>query len=110
VDRRTFLIGLATTAAAPQVAASAAELLKEVRIGYQKIGALLVVKTQRLLEKRFEPEGVAVKWAEFQFGPPLLEAMSADAVDYGYTGDAPRIFAQAGHANLLYAAAIPARG
>jgi len=48
--------------------------------------------------------------AEFQFGPPLLEAMSAGAVDYGYTGDAPPIFAQAGHANLLYAAAIPARG
>jgi sulfonate transport system substrate-binding protein len=63
-----------------------------------------------LLEVRFEPDGVAVKWVEFPFGPPLLEALSAGAVDYGYTGDAPPIFAQAGHANLLYAAAIPARG
>ena len=110
MDRRTLLVGIATLAATPAFAAIAAEPLKEVRIGYQKIGALLVVKAQRLLEKRFEPDGVTVKWAEFQFGPPLLEAMSAGAVDYGYTGDAPPIFAQAGHANLLYAAAIPARG
>jgi sulfonate transport system substrate-binding protein len=31
-------------------------------------------------------------------------------VYYGYTGDSPPIFAQAAHANLLYAGAIPARG
>jgi len=110
VDRRTLLVGMATLAAAPNVPAYAAEPLREVRIGYQVIGALLVVKAQRLLEKRFEPDGVAVKWAEFQSGPPLLEAMSAGALDYGYTGDTPPIFAQAGHANLLYAAAMPARG
>jgi aliphatic sulfonates family ABC transporter substrate-binding protein len=40
----------------------------------------------------------------------LLEALGAGAIDYGYTGDAPPIFAQAARANLLYAAAIPARG
>ena len=108
MDRRTVLAGLA--ALASFAAANAEEPRKELRIGYQKTGALLVVKAQRLLEVRFEPDGVAVKWVEFPFGPPLLEALSAGAVDYGYTGDAPPIFAQAGHANLLYAAAIPARG
>ncbi len=111
MDRRTFLAGAASlAAAAPFARASAAEPLTELRIGYQKTGALLVVKAQKVLEKRFEAQGVTVKWDEFQFGPPLLEALSAGAVDYGYTGDAPPIFAQAGHANLLYAAAIPARG
>ena len=30
----------------------------------------------------------------------MLEAMSAGAVECGDTGDAPPIFAQAGHANL----------
>jgi hypothetical protein len=40
VDRRTLLVGIATLAAAPYVSANAAELLKEVRIGYQKIGAV----------------------------------------------------------------------
>ena len=80
------------------------------RIGYQKIGALLIVKEQKVLEQRFEPRGTRIRWIEFAFGPPLLEALGAGAIDYGYTGDAPPIFAQAAHANLLYAAAIPARG
>lgn len=109
--RRTFLTGAAGLLSLTALrSTSAAEPLKEIRIGYQKTGALLVVKAQGLLEKRFAADGVTVKWAEFQFGPPLLEALSAGAIDYGYTGDAPPIFAQAGHANLLYAAAIPARG
>ncbi len=90
--------------------AFAAEPLKELRIGYQKIGALLIVKAQKVLEKRFEPQGVRVRWVEFNFGPPLLEALAAGAVDYGYTGDAPPIFAEAAHASLLYAATIPTRG
>jgi sulfonate transport system substrate-binding protein len=53
---------------------------------------------------------VRVSWVEFAFGQPLLEALGAGAIDYGYTGDSPPIFAQAARANLLYAAAIPARG
>jgi aliphatic sulfonates family ABC transporter substrate-binding protein len=53
---------------------------------------------------------VRVTWVEFNFGPPLLEALAAGAIDYGYTGDAPPIFAQAARANLLYAATIPTRG
>jgi aliphatic sulfonates family ABC transporter substrate-binding protein len=112
VKRRTFLAGAAALALplAARGRAQAAGALKELRVGYQKIGALLVVKAQKVLEKRFEPQGISVKWVEFQFGPPLLEALSAGAIDYGYTGDAPPIFAQAAHANLLYAAAIPARG
>ena len=111
MQRRTFLFGAATLAAASALSpARGAEALTELRIGYQKTGSLLVVKAQGVLEKRFAADSVSVKWAEFPFGPPLLEALSAGAIDYGYTGDAPPIFAQAGHANLLYAAAIPARG
>jgi aliphatic sulfonates family ABC transporter substrate-binding protein len=41
---------------------------------------------------------------------PCSRPLSAGSVDYGYTGDAPPIFAQAARANLLYAAAIPTRG
>jgi sulfonate transport system substrate-binding protein len=111
VNRRNFLVlassSLTAAFAGPVVSA---EPLKELRIGYQKIGALLVVKAQRALEQRLEPQGVRVRWIEFAFGPPLLEALGAGAIDYGYTGDAPPIFAQAAHTNLLYAGAIPARG
>jgi sulfonate transport system substrate-binding protein len=111
VNRRDLLVGAsaALTAALVRPAISA-EPLKELRIGYQKIGALLIVKAQKTLEQRFESQGVSVRWVEFAFGPPLLEALGAGAIDYGYTGDSPPIFAQAARANLLYAGAIPARG
>jgi sulfonate transport system substrate-binding protein len=110
MNRRDILIGAAASLTAAAGPSFGAEPLKELRIGYQKIGALLIVKAQKALEHRFEPQGVRVKWVEFAFGPPLLEALGAGAIDYGYTGDTPPIFAQAAHANLLYAAAIPARG
>jgi sulfonate transport system substrate-binding protein len=111
VNRRNFLISASSLlASAPVGSAISAEPLKELRIGYQKIGALLIVKAQKALEQQFEPQDVRVRWIEFAFGPPLLEALGAGAIDYGYTGDAPPIFAQAARAKLLYAAAIPARG
>jgi sulfonate transport system substrate-binding protein len=111
VNRRNFLIVASSSLTAALVRpAISAEPLKELRIGYQKIGALLIVKEQKVLEQRFEAQGVRVRWIEFAFGPPLLEALGAGAIDYGYTGDSPPIFAQAAHANLLYAGAIPARG
>jgi sulfonate transport system substrate-binding protein len=112
LNRRDFAIGapLAAMLASIGRAGATEPPPKELRIGYQKIGALLIVKAQRALEQRFEAQGLSVRWVEFAFGPPLLEALGAGAIDYGYTGDAPPIFAQAAHANLLYAAAIPARG
>src|SRR6202021_4008264 len=111
VNKRDILVGVsASLAAAFAGPAISAEPLKELRIGYQKIGALLIVKAQKALEQRFESQGVSVRWVEFAFGPPLLEALGAGAIDYGYTGDSPPIFAQAARANLLYAGAIPARG
>ena len=106
MDRRQFLLAAAALAATPARAAPVTKL----RIGYQKTAILLVVKAQKRLESHFEPQGVTVKWVEFAFGPPLLEAVNAGAVDYGYTGDAPPIFAQAAKSRIAYAAAIPARG
>ena len=110
MNRRELLIGASTSLTALAGPAIGAEPPKELRIGYQKIGALLIVKAQKALEQRFEPQGVSVRWVEFAFGPPLLEALGAGAIDYGYTGDSPPIFAQAARAKLLYAGAIPARG
>lgn len=110
--RRKFLAGaggLALVLSCP-ARAGAEEAPKEIRIGYQKTSALLVTKALGLLEKRFAQQGITVKWVDFQAGPPLLEALNAGAIDYGYTGDAPPIFAQAAKAKLIYVAAIPARG
>ena len=107
--KSTALLGLGALASTPSFAQSASGV-KEIRIGYQKTGVLTVAKGLGFLDQRFEKDGIKVKWVEFSFGPPLLEALNAGSLDYGYTGDSPPIFAQAARANLLYVGAIPARG
>src|SRR5262249_52267837 len=48
-----------------------------------------------------------VKWSEFQFGPPMMEALGAGAIDFGEVGDMPPIFAQAAGQRFVYAARMP---
>jgi sulfonate transport system substrate-binding protein len=107
--RRAALLGLAV-ALAPALRAIAQERAKDFRIGYQKTGLPVIARQQGTIEKRLAGQGVAVKWVEFTAGPPLLEAMNAGAVDLGFTGDAPPIFAQAAGANIVYVAALPSNG
>lgn len=109
MNRRAFLAGSAAFALAAPQFVRAAETPAELRIGYQKLSIFLIVKARRQLESRFEPQGTKVRWVEFAYGPPLLEAVSAAAVDYGYTGNAPPVFAQAAHAAIRYVGAVPAR-
>ena len=86
--------------ASPDTPAAGAKVL---RIGYQKSATdLLLLKTRGTLEKRLSAQGVRVSWSEFQFGPPLLEAVNAGSLDVGFVGEAPPIFAQAAGANLVY--------
>ena len=94
ITRRTLLAAAAATPAALALPARA-QALREFRIGYQKNGILVVAKQQRAIENRLKPLGVEVKWIEFSFGPPLLEALNIGSIDFGTTGDAPPIFAQA---------------
>ena len=109
MDRRQVLLSAAAfTAAGPVLAQT--QPLKELRIGFQKGGVLLIAKQQGVIEKRFASQGISIKWVEFQFGPPLLEALNVGSIDYGPTGDAPPIFAQAARANLLYVATQEAAG
>jgi sulfonate transport system substrate-binding protein len=85
-----------------------AEPAKIVRVGTQKGAGLLVAEQQqRGLETLLNPFGIEVKWVEFAFGPPMLEAMRAGAIDIGSVGDTPPIFSQAAHGDLLYVAATP---
>ena len=80
---------------------------RTVRIGYQKYGTLVVEKARGTLERRLAPMHVRVTWTEFLGGPALLEAMGADSIDFGITGDAPPIFAQVAGVPLVYVAVEP---
>lgn len=101
ITRRALAIGAAALAM-PAIARAAGR----VRIGYQKIGSLVILQQQR----RLETAGMAVEWKEFTAGPPLLEALNAGAVDFGYTGDTPPVLAQAAGADLVYVGAQPIVG
>src|SRR4029453_159119 len=80
---------------------------KGVRIGYQKYGKLVLLKGKGSLEEKLKTVGYKVVWAEFPSGPPLLEALNVGAIDFGNTGEAPPIFAQAAGAPLQYVAYEP---
>jgi sulfonate transport system substrate-binding protein len=107
--RRKFLkVSLGTMAVAllSRTAPARADV-REIRIGYQKNGVLVIARQQAALEQHFASQGIAVKWLEFPSGPPMLEAMNAGSVDYGAVGDTPPIFAQSAGASIVYAAGQP---
>ena len=82
--------------------------LDQLRIGYQKSAVnLVILKQQGVLEKRFP--ATKVSWIEFPAGPQLLEALSVGALEFGLTGDAPPVFAQAAGKDLYYVGAEPAK-
>ncbi|WP_306477616.1 sulfonate ABC transporter substrate-binding protein [Methyloversatilis sp.] len=93
--------------AAPAAAQNAGSA-KELRIGYQKYGTLVILKARGTLDKRLAEQGVTVKWTEFPFGPPLLEAINLGSIDVGTVGESPPIFAQAAGADLVYIGNEPA--
>jgi len=80
---------------------------KVVRIGFQKYGKLVLLKSKGSLEEKLKTVGYRVVWTEFPSGPPLLEALNVGAIDFGNTGEAPPIFAQAAGAPPQYVAYEP---
>ena len=89
MQRREFLnLSLATAAAAAlsQGVRAAEDLPKVIRIGTQKGGFFPAVRQRHTIEDTFKPLGIDVQWVDFQFGPPLLEAINVGSIDFGFGG------------------------
>jgi sulfonate transport system substrate-binding protein len=110
ITRRNILGGTVIFAALAVSAAHAQDGPAEIRIGTQKGGFFPAVRQRHSVEDAFKPLGIEIRWIDFQFGPPLLEAINAGNVDFGFVGDAPPIFAQAGGARIRYVAAVKSDG
>ena len=112
MKRREFLqLSIGTAAVAVLSSHARAEAApKEIRIGTQKGGFFPAVRQRHTMEDVFKPLGIEITWIDFQFGPPLLEAINAGSVDFGYVGDSPPIFAQAAGARIRYVAAVKQDG
>ena len=106
--KRQFLktaLGIALGLSTPFIAgvARADYNPKLLRIGFQKSASLLtLLKAEGTLEKHLAAQGIEVKWVEFPAGPQLLEGLNVGAIDFGYVGEAPPIFAQAAGAGFVY--------
>lgn len=101
------LVGVFALATALALPAAAHAQEKVVRVGFQKYGKLVLLKSKGTLEGKLKPLGYKVVWTEFPAGPQLLEALNVGAIDFGNTGEAPPIFAQAAGAPLVYVAHEP---
>lgn len=75
---------------------------KQLRVGYQKYGTLVMLKAKRRLENYFAPLGTEVTWTEFPGGVKVMEALNVGSIDFGVTGDGPAIIAQAANAPFVY--------
>jgi sulfonate transport system substrate-binding protein len=80
-----------------------------VRIGYQKTGTLNLLRLRATLTPDLARLGVRVEWIGFPAGPQLIEALNAGAIDFGHTGDAPPILAQAAGVPFVYVGHEPSR-
>lgn len=108
--RRSIITGALILASLAITPVQAQEKPAEIRIGTQKGGFFPAVRQRQTVEEAFKPLGIQIKWVDFQFGPPLLEAINVGAVDFGFVGDSPPIFAQAGGAKIKYVAAVKSDG
>ena len=110
ITRRNALGAVLLLAGLAILPAQAQEKPAEIRIGTQKGGFFPAVRQRHSVEEAFKPLGIEIKWIDFQFGPPLLEAINVGSVDFGFVGDSPPIFAQAGGARVRYVAAVKSDG
>jgi sulfonate transport system substrate-binding protein len=107
VSRRTLGLAVIGAVALNLVSPVARADDKIIRIGYQKYGNAILLKAKGTLEPKLAAIGYKVTWSEFPFGPPLLEAINAGAIDFGHTGEAPPVFAQAAGSPIVYIANEP---
>ena len=101
--------GATTTAAVAPTTAAGASTTVAPDVDFSKVTLRVgdqVKLTQALLEAAGQTDTpYHIEWASFTSGPPMLEALNADAIDIGGVGDAPPIFAASSGAKVKVVAA-----
>jgi sulfonate transport system substrate-binding protein len=105
--KRRTLAAFAASVALGAMAEPSSAAEKVLRIGVQKYGTLVILRERHTLEPLLQKLGWSVRWTEFPGGPQLLEALNVGELDFGTTGEAPPVFAQAAGAPLLYVGVEP---
>jgi aliphatic sulfonates family ABC transporter substrate-binding protein len=83
------------------------EVPERLRIGYQKLGLLMLVKGSGSLDAALAARGVQIEWIEYAGGIQLVEALRNEQLSAAVLGDCPAVFAQAEDVPIVYLAAEP---
>ena len=68
---------------------------KVIHVAYQGSDAYTwLEKRYHWLEDEFKEDGIEVQFEQFLSGPPMIEAMTSDSIDFGNIGDMPPINAR----------------
>ena len=77
------------------------------RVGYQKLGLLMLVKARGALDAALGSRGAAITWREHAGGIQIVDALRRGELDVGVVGDCPAVYAQARDVPVVYVAAEP---
>ncbi len=84
---------------------------KKIRIGYQPTTSFHIQgldEKYQWFEKEFAEEGIEIEWISFNYGPPIIEALTAGELDFTYgIGDTPTINGVINGAPVVAVAAGP---
>ena len=84
---------------------------KKIRIGYQPTSSFHIEgldEKYQWFEKEFAEEGIEIEWISFNYGPPIIEALTAGELDFTYgIGDTPTINGVINGAPVVAVAAGP---
>jgi aliphatic sulfonates family ABC transporter substrate-binding protein len=78
-----------------------------IRIGYQKLGLLMLAKSYGALDAALGARGVRLEWSEHEGGIQIVEALRENRLDVGVVGNCPAVVAQAAEVPIVYLAAEP---
>lgn len=93
---RRFMFQLAAAAfAALGVTSASAQAPREIRIDFATYNPVsLVLKDQKLLEKAFEKDGIAIRWVQSAGSNKALEFLNAGSIDFGSTAGSAALLAR----------------
>jgi aliphatic sulfonates family ABC transporter substrate-binding protein len=80
---------------------------RTLRIGYQKLGLLMLARAHGALERNLAAEKIALEWCEYPSGIQIVEALSNGWLSAGGVGDCPAVLSLAQRVPIVYLAAEP---
>jgi len=96
-----------SSASASPISSAAKRDGGSIRIGYQKLGLLMLVKAYGAFDAMLAARGQRVTWVEHDGGIQIVAALRANELDMGIVGNCPAVFAQAEDVPIVYLAAEP---